>query len=471
VGFQAFVTSVPVCLRASLSGTGAKGNVSPFAVVTPASVMAMPAFPTGSSCVETTWSNDVTGFVRWFNTIGGACRLRKEAADRIGVEAGPGCQVQASSAKQVVFLANANMIPISTVALLKMSKPEEIVSILYHEMAHYYRAHTIMDFVPGRYGYFYKERLSGEATQPEPLAASDAMAREVAALPGQFGIPLPQSAVLEGRSAQLMLALMTSFIGPMCGQNPKGCPPRCQPLASASYAPAMMEMVKGRVSPQNAAIYLKMEPQLLACMGEHTFGTGGAAVEREGFNGFATSMGYGFVSEISPQRTLADALMVMAQASRAINLKYTGFMVQMQAQRIGYYTSEQEADELSLELMAANGFDPTINAKLPGALARDQFPDEDVFFATTGMDLASFEDGAAKGWPKIFESNNPEAVLPPVGDLSEKHHTMPYRSFNMWREIRLHRYKVAQPGANNPDPSLWRAMLARMTAWEQRLQK
>jgi hypothetical protein len=110
----------------------------------------------------------------------------------------------------------------------------------------------------------------------------------------------------------------------------------------------------------------------------------------------------------------------------------------MKAKHLGFYTSEQEADEMALELLARTGIDPAVGIRMvlgnhaaveklnPGAA------DPDAIDAATCAALAA----------KDFRDEAGNEVSVPVGDLADPHHSFCFRAWNLARELRVHRYTV-----------------------------
>ncbi len=117
--------------------------------------------------------------------------------------------------------------------------------------------------------------------------------------------------------------------------------------------------------------------------------------------------------------------------------------------KLGQYTVEQEADDLSVEILS--------NIGLGGNAAVDTYmalvnPEDGLGGFEIGLERC--EKMRANNW------NDPEGKFDiqilPVGDYSEVHHSGCYRAFNASREMAAHRYESS---AKSPvDPSVWAKM-------------
>jgi hypothetical protein len=128
----------------------------------------------------------------------------------------------------------------------------------------------------------------------------------------------------------------------------------------------------------------------------------------------------------------------------------------MAARNLGFYTIEQEADEIALELMSKVG--------VPPGVAIDK---------VLNMLKASGEYGGegegAIGWTECamlrehgWKDAEGKPVSVPVGDPSNAHHNLCFRAFNMSREIAAHRYAVAERPTPPGEP--WSRLLTRLAA-------
>lgn len=129
----------------------------------------------------------------------------------------------------------------------------------------------------------------------------------------------------------------------------------------------------------------------------------------------------------------------------------------MTEQRLGFYTTEQEADDIALELLTKIG--------MPPGLAIDA-----MLQLHKQSDDASWSGGrnGEIGWAECstlrdrgFKDEEGRFVSVPVGDPSNAHHSYCFRIFNMTREILVHDYEVA-PSRPRPPGGAWSKLLSTM---------
>lgn len=129
----------------------------------------------------------------------------------------------------------------------------------------------------------------------------------------------------------------------------------------------------------------------------------------------------------------------------------------MREQHLGFYTTEQEADEIALELMAKIGVPPGVAV------------DKVLNMLKSTEERGGERDPDAIGWAECamlrehgFRDADGKEVSVPVGDPSNAHHNLCFRAYNMSREINAHRYSVAERPRAPGDP--WARLLARLGA-------
>jgi hypothetical protein len=127
----------------------------------------------------------------------------------------------------------------------------------------------------------------------------------------------------------------------------------------------------------------------------------------------------------------------------------------MKERNLGFYTIEQEADEIALELLANIGVPPNVAME---------------------VDLESLKMEEESGWPRApgdlgwaecmmlrdqaFRDADGKIVSPPVGDPNDAHHNGCFRVFNMQRELQAHRYQL---GTRAPiEGPQWSALITQL---------
>jgi Zn-dependent protease with chaperone function len=118
----------------------------------------------------------------------------------------------------------------------------------------------------------------------------------------------------------------------------------------------------------------------------------------------------------------------------------------MRDNALGFYTTEQEADEIALEVMSKIG--------VPPGVAIDKVLNMLKNFGGGGIGWAECSMLRDHGW----KDADGKTVSVPVGDPSDAHHNLCFRAFNMSREIDAHRYQPVERPMPNGD---WSVLFAR----------
>jgi hypothetical protein len=131
---------------------------------------------------------------------------------------------------------------------------------------------------------------------------------------------------------------------------------------------------------------------------------------------------------------------------------------QLMAERnLGFYTIEQEADDIALELMSKVGVPPgvAVDKVLNMLKASDSSFGGEGEGAIRWAECAMLRESG-------FKDAEGKPVSVPVGDPSNAHHNLCFRVFNMTREIAAHRYTVAERPTPPGEP--WARLLTRLAA-------
>lgn len=107
---------------------------------------------------------------------------------------------------------------------------------------------------------------------------------------------------------------------------------------------------------------------------------------------------------------------------------------------VGYYTFEQEADELMVERLARLGIDPAF-----GAVSMIHFLEfSERTVSTSAQTLNSQQCTAARNLTPRWTDSRGRLVKVPLGPLKDPHHSPCYRAYNMDQQIRVHAFPVKQ---------------------------
>lgn len=392
----------------------------------------------------------------------GKCRVTLE--DGSVVISGVGCLDLSGGVKiasHYAHHAQSNFVVLSKSLVDIFSQEQHVVSILAHELSHYYRAHASVPDADYNVVYRVGEKSFGKRPIYDPsLKPLEEKLRNIAwsvstEFPGQkFASEL--YAPIGNENAGVGQQVLLDLISPICkGEAP--CAQSCKPYIDLFAANPSAARAAVMHEPREFA-FIAVEEQELLKEVEIAFEQCAAAVplssqvtsghiqqsELEAI--FATEKYSRLFAEPFPTtNTLLE--FARAQSSR---LRETPFLArkvfkESEGQRLGFYTKEQEADELSLELLAQVGVDPLEAARAFALLAEygdahsQDRNDERLTRAVTGEQAGGICRYLMDNEWKDFQGN---ALFIAIGALSEPHHSSCFRAFNLTGESRAHQFEV-----------------------------
>ena len=139
------------------------------------------------------------------------------------------------------------------------------------------------------------------------------------------------------------------------------------------------------------------------------------------------------------QVKLYDYLRVVSEILASLRAADEARIAGFRNQGIGWYTSEQEADEVAPELLASIGIDPSAQQSADlQFLKLEQKLRKEKGLNTTGLDY----DKCKELSDRRFGFGTPNIDVLGLTDWFDPHHDSCYRAFNTAREIFLHKYSV-----------------------------
>lgn len=336
-----------------------------------------------------------------------------------------------------------------TTALLRDFSEDEFVAAIAHEMGHYYRAHAIMP--PNQYAYFYKHNPSNISTRPQPVTDAEAILlgkqlRELGAIPYYEAIPgqrihrTPLAYVLLnpiGMMGQPFAASAAASCGIL-----EPCKQTCNAFANlwkSEFDHTITVSSPKSLSAEQSAAYLAIEASFLACAANLKLDGRGRPASLD-INSLFAALPPALVARagetIRARRpnNLAAALEIYSEITQEAESKYVAVVKQARQNSLAYYTGEQEADDLAIEILSRTGVDPhaavLMMLKALKTYSSPIDPGQWDYQTCTKARDAGWREGTTD-------------IVPPVGDWSAYHHSSCYRVYNMEREIRAHKFPVA----------------------------
>jgi hypothetical protein len=389
----------------------------------------------GYGCLRPAYP-DTTEFRTFWDRHKPTCKL----GDDLTVS-GTGCQGEAYGAPgELAFLSTSPYIHVSTDLIASMSERTLIV-VLAHELGHYYRSHQ-SDAKVQRYDFWYETEIDRKKLPVESTTATELQAVYAEIVKGPETVQSATTGVYSAR-------LRTFLLGDMAALLRERQEPGFVCAAARDALGTWVEpLLTGYGMPTDAMTsYLAFEQALAACAPQLQM-TGDPS---------ATSLSYGTVlmavmnaklpGATYPFRaTLADVLTALNGRAVRLDQKAASLQKRVHDNRIGLYTTEQEADNIALALSTKLGIpaDDVVASWLEfmdaitGAVAPE-------FRATYEADAASCRALLAADFTTTDAAGNRVPAFISLGDLGDKHHSDCYRLFNFWREQKARKYTVAAP--------------------------
>jgi hypothetical protein len=133
-------------------------------------------------------------------------------------------------------------------------------------------------------------------------------------------------------------------------------------------------------------------------------------------------------------RTLDEELRQISLRIDQFDSEFAKVIQEANEQRLGYYTTEQEADEFAVDWIAAIGIDPVESVRQMMTLG--EFVSSRRATKRDELPFAECKAQYLRGWKTESGANS----WIPVGRWNDKHHSLCYRAWNLQREIAGHRF-------------------------------
>ncbi len=472
---DAFSTAIPVCLNIPFITPTDKLKENPEEEIERASIDFLDVRPTSvfspfnpfqynPPCFNAAWSNDIDGFITWFNKIDGPCRLKK-VSEGLTVE-GPECDifVSAKKAKMIEFSAASSVITISAPMIEYMGDEKLLVAVLAHEIGHYYRGHAVVGIVPTMYNYFYQEEIKHPPHKPAPTADNDDLMRglnkKVSYIPR--GV---KNAHYQARTQRYIVGMLPYLLEETCGKELVNCTESCKTLKEESSKDWAITMYnEGTLSEDQRKSYANYETLVQKCSADITViegASGNKNLDMKSFMNLLSNAKLDFVTSIPVNVKLAEALEYINGKDLLAQKEQKTFIDSLKTRHLGYYTAEQEADDFSLEAMAAIGIDPKqMEAAQYRSIEGFGKKDPEAFIEQNDISFEECERLRRQDW---IDDSNGEKIYRMifVGTLFDTHHGGCYRLFNASREINAHQHKLV-PASHPPMTPSWEETMARM---------
>lgn len=432
--FNAWVTSLPACIGASFNL--APGETAPgfTALVDPSAVQAgeVPCLPTKG------WAPKELATL--FNTGKHGCELSYDTT----FHAEAGCSGAESKAEETTVLTTTPHIRFASDLLARFADERTAIVVLAHELAHYYRSHGSPIYAH-KYNFWYDQ---GATVARRPVPASNAAEIQELYLEVQSG-----ARPIGGETWKTKVsARVRPFLAPGLAQIfvLKNGSFACNAAADLARA-GLPELRAGEeATPDQQSAYANYETATLACAPKMRLVDGEAGPDEVSIRDLAVALGPGQAAPPSlvAGKTLADVIADLQSVAAKKDETAKKLLAKLRQNRIGLYTTEQEADDLAMELSVRVGLEPSdvlagwvgfIEAVdgyyIDAGLTREQLLAQ---YAQTG----DVDAETCKGYlaADFLKEDKKTPIVMTIGSIEDTHHTSCYRLYNLWREAKAHKY-------------------------------
>lgn len=366
------------------------------------------------------------------------CTLKPTAR---GLEIGGGCIPENVKIPQEISGINltttTNLFVMTTGALNQFIRENDLRYTLAHELAHYLYAHGSL--VKSGYHYFYHQNALNHAA-PKPLAdhTLKSIGEKVVKLPSFRTQPI-EGQEFHSQMFAYFREAMKRLIEPACSNSEAPCYLPCEGLRKIQKDSREFrdfgQFPQSDLSDQALEQYWLYEKNFTACAKSIALLDHDAQPEKGGVSRKKASLIY-WNADTAEKTNLYDLAIEM---NRRIFLKddeQNRVLAEALEQRVGYFTTEEEADNLALEWSANFKIEPDDAFKYWIEYAfslkgKEQDAELSFGFERCAGFFRTYID-------RIYED---QAPLVPIGSYSDPHHSLCYRAYRTL--LRLHaRYKI-----------------------------
>ena len=345
-------------------------------------------------------------------------------------------QVQSRQMSGLVHLTTTNLITITTGALKQFTDEQDLQYTLAHELAHYLYAHGSL--IKSGYFYFYgQNRGNYRAPRPVPDPSLKNLGDKAAKLPSFRTQPI-EGQRFHSEMFPYFRESMKRIVQPSCSDPNVACFSACKDLKEIVEASNDFKefgtFPQGNLTPKALQLYRIYENQFSTCMAtisiredtdEPSFGSVSKEVAQRIF----------WNADIQRKKNLNDLALEMNDRTIKKDSQQNSVLAEALSNRLGYFTTEEEADNLALDwtIQFGIGITQTFTYWINYAYSM-RGKEQDAPFSFGYNRCSHFFRAFAD---KIYE----EAPLVPVGSYADPHHSLCYRAFHTAKRLEA-RYQV-----------------------------
>ncbi|MES2743794.1 MAG: hypothetical protein V4655_00145 [Bdellovibrionota bacterium] len=351
---------------------------------------------------------------------------------------------QHQGAGGIIIQSNTNWITLTTGALNQFPSEREAIFTLFHELGHYYLSHGAL--AKSQYNYFYRMNDANRLlARPREEPELQELGKKLLALPSYRTQPIEGQALHSELYSYLPTAIQ-NLILPACSAH--GCSEVCAPIIAFASDKSLTEKLgtfpQAQLTGEALDLYFQFEKNLLSCTNEirmtsETPVAGEISVE-------AVKKVFWKGDSVAGQ-SLSSSIQSMSALLFAQENEKNALFQQAIDQRVGYYTTEEEADNIALQWMSDLG--------ISAHYAVDYWF---RFFESVSSKQQASPYNFGLGQCRIAQENGWLEGTVPVGNYTDPHHSTCFRIFNLVQEIRVNDYKEWK---EEEEKDLWAVLVAK----------
>jgi hypothetical protein len=398
-------------------------------------------------------------FVRWFNAKNLQCQLKIFENDVI---VPPVCMSKNNTGQFQPFgtirmSATVPLVVFGEGMMRAASTEHEAVSILAHELAHILKSHAANE--DSGYDYFYTIAKRNPKSKPVPDSKQEVLGEKLRMMSRDLSFYQVAGSRFDGALFPSSFGFANANSFPFCSAS-SSCQKACQDLNAFVLSKAFATIVENQNTPiflggkpsfplsklsdEQVPAYLTFEQKLSTCAAFEP-------VQKDDPQGTYMQLTKGsptYVQQYVASNLPANREQLMTaitQAFRARAKQKKALYAEALDTRLGYYTVEQEADELALELLTLLGVNPAtlpmFEMKLGGIAEQERGLDP--------LQISHFQctQLRANNWKSLTGG---QAKIP-LGSIADLHHGSCFRVYNADREIATHGWKIRK--SSHPTPA------------------
>lgn len=384
------------------------------------------------NCSATPTSTERTALIRAFNSSGSKCSLveknqQLEASDACFTSS-PALRNYTSSAT-ITFNATKAAVFVQAGMMLQANELE-LATVIAHELGHYYRAHSTSLLPP--VSYFFRHHQYTPQGTPTPAPELEDLSDRWRQSFRMSLYKAPQRRTDVHPGLMRKYRQWVQFLRDHCAE--KTCVASCKNAyqMSLDFPDTYGAVVQGEVMDATEnKFYQDFSAQILTC-GTELPVTNYIFTQPSFILGIETTT---LPDDTGGAKNFTEQLLHGSRIATAVENDVLDLQAQVEKEQLGWYTEEQEADDILLEIVQLAGI-PFDNAISYRVKALTQWSKESKIPVVGQFEAAACMKAYERGWKNELG----EPLVVPVGMWEDQHHSACYRLYNVTEEIRRHTY-------------------------------